>query len=250
MTDLQTASANFTASQAQAATWAQQRLNMVDSQVRPSDITDRRIIRAMGAVPREAFVPAALQAIAYMDNPVPLGAAARGRTLMEPRLFAKLLQLAEIPDGGRVLDVGAGSGYGLAVMAAMGLKAHGVEDNADLANAARAALAATAPQGAIVSALQGAAGTPPVLKVGPATAGLAVAGPFDAIIVSGSVADVPLALLDQLKSGGRLIAIVGAGPAGKATVWLRSGTTFGKREAFDAGAAPLPGFGKAASFAL
>jgi protein-L-isoaspartate(D-aspartate) O-methyltransferase len=240
MTDLQTAPDKTVVDTARAASWAQQRLNMVDSQVRPSDITDRRIIRAMGAVPREAFVPATLQAIAYMDNPVPLGAAARGRTLMEPRLFAKLLQLAEIPDGGRVLELGAGSGYGLAVMVAMGLKAHGVEDNADLANAAREALAAAAPLGA--------AATPPVLKVGPATAGLADAGPFDAILLSGSVADVPVALLDQLKSGGRLVAIVGAGPGGKATVWLRSGTAFGKREAFDAGAAALPGFGKAASF--
>jgi protein-L-isoaspartate(D-aspartate) O-methyltransferase len=242
MTDLQTAPDKTVADTARAASQsaqvAQQRLNMVDSQVRPSDITDRRIIRAMGAVPREAFVPAALQAIAYMDNPVPLGAAARGRMLMEPRLFAKLLQLAEIPDGGRVLELGAGSGYGLAVMAAMGLKAHGVEDNADLANAARHALAS----------VPGAAAAPPVLKVGPATAGLADAGPFDAILLSGSVADVPVALLDQLKSGGRLVAIVGAGPGGKATVWLRSGTAFGKREAFDAGAAPLPGFGKAASF--
>jgi protein-L-isoaspartate(D-aspartate) O-methyltransferase len=239
MTALQTAPAT---SPARAATFAQQRLNMVDSQVRPSDITDRRIIRAMGSVPREAFVPAALQAIAYMDNAVPLGPAARGRALMEPRLLAKLLQLAEIPDGGRILDVGFGTGYGLAVMAAMGLKVHGVEENADLAATARVALEAASPQASPEGS------TAPHMITGPASAGLADAGPYDAILVSGSVADVPKALLDQLKSGGRLVAIVGAGPGGKATVWTRSSTAFGKREAFDAGAAPLPGFRAAAGF--
>jgi protein-L-isoaspartate(D-aspartate) O-methyltransferase len=243
MTALQTAPA---ISPARAATFTQQRLNMVDSQVRPSDITDRRIIRAMGSVPREAFVPAALQVIAYMDNAVPLGPAARGRALMEPRLLAKLLQLAEIPDGGRILDVGFGTGYGLAVMAAMGLKVHGVEENADLAATARVALEAASPQASPQASPEGS--TAPHMITGPASAGLADAGPYDAILVSGSVADVPKALLDQLKSGGRLVAIVGAGPGGKATVWTRSSTAFGKREAFDAGAAPLPGFRAAAGF--
>ncbi len=237
MTDVQTAPAQTLPSElapdvAHAETFAQQRLNMVDSQVRPSDITDRRIVRAMGVVPRQAFVPAALQAIAYMDNPVPLGRAARGRMLMEPRLFAKLLQLAEIPDGGRVLDVGAGTGYGLAVMAAMGLKAVGLEENADLAAVARTALGPTGPQ----------------IKSAPLAAGAADAGPFDAIILSGSVPEVPAGLLDQLKSGGRLVAVLGTGPSGKAAFWLRSGTTYGKREVFDASAAALPGFSHAAGF--
>ncbi len=240
MTDVPTAPAISRNDASRASSWAQQRLNMVDSQVRPSDITDRRIIRAMGAVPREVFVPVHLQAIAYMDNPVPLGPVARGRTLIEPRLFAKLVQLAEIPDGGRVLEIGAGAGYGLAVLAAMGLKATGVEDNADLAVSARATLETSLPEGT--------AATPPQLRTGALMAGAADAGPFDAIVLSGSVADVPAALLDQLKSGGRLVAVVGTGPSGKATVWLRTGTTYGAREAFDAAAAPLSGNAKAAQF--
>ena len=85
---------------------ADQRTNMVDSQVRPSDITDRRIIRAMGEVPRELFAPQQLRSIAYMDNALRPLPATGLRSLSEPRLFAKLLQLAEIRDGGRVLEIG------------------------------------------------------------------------------------------------------------------------------------------------
>jgi protein-L-isoaspartate(D-aspartate) O-methyltransferase len=213
-----TDSANSTKPAAGAAsTWAAQRTNMVDSQVRPSDISDSRII-------------------AYMDNPVPLTRKAVGRVLMEPRLFAKLLQLAEIPDGGRVLEIGCGTGYGLAVLTAMGLTATGLEEDSDLVAAAQGALK------------QAAGAHAPVVKSGPLMAGVADAGPFDAILMSGSVAEVPPALLDQLKSGGRLVAVLGTGPGGKATVWVRSGTSFGTRDAFDAGAAPLPGFRKAAGF--
>ena len=212
-----------------------QRTNMVDSQVRPSDITDRRIIRAMGAVPREVFVPAGLKAIAYMDNALTLARTPVPRALMEPRLFAKLVQLAEIPDGGRVLEVGCGTGYGVAVLTAMGCKATGVEENAELAAEAQKALAAVG-------------GTQPPIRIAALTKGAPDDGPFDAIILSGSVAQVPAALFDQLKAGGRLVAVVGAGPSGKATVWLRSGTTFDPRDAFDAGAAPLPGFARSAQF--
>ena len=116
-------------------TLAVQRLNMVDSQVRPSDITDRRIIRAMSSVPREAFVPAHLQSLAYTDNAVPLtrgSPAAPQRMLIEPRLFAKLVQLADVADGGRVLEIGCGTGYGVAVLAAMGCRAIGLENDIEL----------------------------------------------------------------------------------------------------------------------
>lgn len=208
---------------------------MVDSQVRPSDITDRRIIRAMGQVPREMFVPAALRAIAYMDNPVPFTRGGNGRSLVEPRLYAKLVQLAAIADGGRVLEIGSGTGYGIAVMTAMGLKAIGLEENADLTGQAALALAA--------------AGYPATLvKAGPHAQGLPADGPFDAIIFAGAAPAVPAALFDQLKSGGRLVAVIGDGPGAKATVWVRSGMTFDPREAFDAAASALPGFDRPARF--
>lgn len=217
------------------AAFAHQRLNMLESQVRPSDITDRRILRAMAVVPREAFVPETLKAIAYMDNPIILERAAPQRVLMEPRLFAKLLQLAEIPDGGRVLEVGSATGYGVAVLAAMGCKAFGLEDNVVMAAAAEKTAAR-------VAGLVGVAGAQ--IKTGPLAVGLAADGPFDAIIFSGSVQTIPPALFDQLKNGGRLVAVTGNSPGGKATVWTRSAMTFAAREAFDAAAAPLPGFAR------
>lgn len=205
-----------------------QRTNMVDSQVRPSDITDRRIIRAMLAVPREEFVPAQSKPIAYMDNPITIDRGPPARTLVEPRLFAKLVQLAEIPDGGRVLEVGSATGYGVAVLTAMGCKAIGLEENAQL--------------GAIASDTLGKIVTQAVIKSGPFGAGLANDGPFDAIILAGSVPAIPPALFDQLKNGGRLVAVTGNGPGSKARVWTRTGTTFASRDAFDATAAVLPGF--------
>jgi protein-L-isoaspartate(D-aspartate) O-methyltransferase len=243
MTDIASPAVPATAAEtARTRTWAAQRLNMVDSQVRPSDITDRRIIRAMGQVPREQFVPPALQSIAYMDNPVPLGRGVGGRTLMEPRLLAKLLQLAELPDTGRVLEVGTGTGYGVAVLAAMGFKAIGVEEAPELAERAGLALAGLSKPANGASA--------PVLRTGPLTRGAPDDGPFDAIILGGSIAEIPGTLFDQLKAGGRLVAVRGTGANGKATVWTRSGTTFAARDAFDASAAPLLGFVKVAAFAL
>ena len=213
--------------------FATQRANMVDSQVRPSDITDRRIIRAMQTVPREAFLPDNLKSVAYMDNPITLDRSPK-RQLVEPRLFAKLVQAAEIPDGGRVLEIGSGCGYGVAVLAAMGLKAFGVEENA--------ALFAEAQQ--TLSKL----GVAAQVADGPFATGLPVEGPFDAIIFAGSVPTVPPALFDQLKNGAKLVVVTGNGPGSKAIVWLRSGMSFSHREAFDATAAPLPGFAPPAQF--
>ncbi len=215
--------------------FAAQRANMVDSQVRPSDVTDRRIIRAMSKVPREAFVPAALKSIAYMDNPIVLERGQNARVLLEPRLFAKLVQAAEIPDGGRVMEIGSGSGYGVAVLAAMGCKTVGIEANIGLIAAGKEALAASG-----ASTVE--------IKSGPFAAGSPVDGPFDAIIFSGSVPAIPPALFDQLKNGARLVAVIGNGPDSKAVVWVRSGTSFSQRDAFDATAAPLPGFEPAPQF--
>jgi len=114
---------------------ARQRTNMVESQILTSDVTDRRILQAMGSLPRERFVPAAWADLAYMDEAVPLSAA--GRMLMAPRVFAKLLQLAEIGDGNRVLDVGCGSGYSTAVLAKIAKSVVGLESDTRLAEEAR-----------------------------------------------------------------------------------------------------------------
>jgi protein-L-isoaspartate(D-aspartate) O-methyltransferase len=211
---------------------ALQRLNMVESQVRPSDVTDRRIIRAMGVVARDLFVPEAHRSVAYMDEAVSVGG---GRRLLAPRLFSRLAQLAKLPDGGVVLDIGCATGYSTAVWSQFAKRVVGIDADATLVAAATANLTAAGASNATV--LQAAHAT-----------GHAEGGPYDAICLNGSVPDVPRALLDQLKDGGILVAVVFDGPAGKAVAWRRTGTQFDRREAFDANASTLPGFERAAAF--
>ena len=218
----------------------QQRINMVESQVRPSDVTDRRIIRAMLEVPREAFVPAALHALAYMDEAVPLVRPAAGRApraLLAPRTFAKLVQLAEIEPGAVVLDVGCATGYSTAVLARLAKSVIAVEVDAALAARAAEALRQLRVSNAVV------------LR-GPLEAGAPSHAPFDAILLQGAVAQVPDVLLDQLKDGGRLVGVIADGAFGRAHVWRRTAKTFDPRPAFDAGAEPLPGFARKAEFSL
>ena len=218
----------------------QQRINMVESQVRPSDVTDRRIIRAMLEVPREAFVPQSLQALAYMDEAVPAAEDAGGRPgrcLLAPRTFAKLVQLAEIGPDAVVLDVGCATGYSTAVLARLAKAVVAVEVDAALAASATQTLRRLGVGNALV--IEGA-----LEKGAPSHA------PFDAILLDGAVPQVPQQLLEQLKDGGRLVAVIADGAFGRAQVWRRTGKVFDPRPAFDAGAPPLPGFSRQAEFVL
>ena len=218
----------------------QQRINMVESQVRPSDVTDRRIIRAMLEVPREAFVPASLQALAYMDEAVPAaeGADGRpGRCLLAPRTFAKLVQLADIGPDAVVLDVGCATGYSTSILARLAKAVVAVEVDAALAARAKQTLRSLGVGNAVV--IEGAL-----------EQGAAAHAPFDAILLEGAVPQVPQELLGQLKDGGRLVAVIADGAFGSAQVWRRTGKLFDPRPVFDAGAQPLPGFSRRAEFVL
>lgn len=213
-----------------------QRKNMVESQVRTSDVTDRRIIRAMLDLPREAFVAERVRDFAYMDGPVDVPAA-KGeapRSLLSARVLAKLVQAAQIEPDAAVLDVGAATGYSSALLAQVAGSVVALESDPELAKLARAKLAALAPKVQVVE--------------GNLADGWAADGPYDAIIVEGAVQEVSPQLLDQLKDEGRLVAIVGDGQIGRAAVWRREGSTFGRLDIFDAHAAPLPGFQKAHEF--
>lgn len=222
-----------------------QRTNMVESQVRPSDVTDRRILRAMQHVPRERFVPVSMASLAYMDNDVPLGDKGEAlqrpaRSLMSPRNFAKLLQLAAIEPESNVLIVGAGRGYSAAIVAELARSVVALECDPALAEHAKAALAAS-----------GSAKSGDVrVVVGDLNSGYAAAGMYDVIIVDGMIGARPEALLAQLKQGGRLVCVVRAGSVGRATRFLRSGVHIAESVAFEATVGALPGFEVAPAFML
>ena len=182
---------------------AQQRANMVENQVRPSDVTDRRILSAMQEIPRERFVPPQLVSLAYIDEDVPLNASALGaenRWLMAPRVLAKLLQLAEIRKEDQVLDVGTGTGYSAALLSRMAANVAALESDGALAKQATAALRMLEIANVDV-------------VTGDLEAGCPDRAPFDVVILGGAIDVSPDALLGQLKEGGCLVAIVQIGRA-------------------------------------
>lgn len=213
-----------------------QRTNMVESQVRPSDITDRRIMRAMQALPREAFAATDTRALAYMDQDLPVGAPGpRRRALLAPRVVARLLQLLEIEPGDRVLEIGTATGYGAAVMARMARTVVALDSDEALVQQARTCLGSLRIDNVTVVG-------------GPLPAGWPAEAPYAAILVAGAVPEISPALLDQLQDGGRLAAVVVEGRVGQVVQWRRFGTRYAARRVAEAGARALPGFERAESF--
>jgi protein-L-isoaspartate(D-aspartate) O-methyltransferase len=209
-----------------------QRTNMVDSQVRPNGITDQRIVAAMAAVARELFVAVERRAVAYADAGLPVklaSAAGPARSLMAPMALARLIQLAAVSPTGKVLHVGAATGYASAVLARLCASVVAVEEDFELAVAAR-------------TALEGLGLTNVAVHSGRHTAGRAADAPFDAILVDGRVPEIPQALLRQLKNHGRLVAATGDSPLARATVVTRQGDNFTARGVFDMDVPALPGF--------
>lgn len=206
---------------------------MVDTQVRPADVTKFPIIAAMLSVPREAFVPAGQEAVAYMDAPIPLGG---GREMMEPRNLAKLLDALDVEAHEDVMVVAANLGYSTALLAEMAGSVTAVEADADMVREAEDALAARGIDAAMV--------------VGEPQAGLPKAAPFDVILVDGAVELLPAPLLEQLRDGGRIAAIFQDGALGEARLGVRAEGVVGWRFAFNASAPVLPGFARTRSFAL
>jgi protein-L-isoaspartate(D-aspartate) O-methyltransferase len=208
------------------------RSNMIESQVRPNGITDRRIIAAMEQIAREDFVPESRRAIAYVDEDVPLSPSdpSRGpRALIEVMAFARMLQNVAIKPVDKVLIVGAGTGYGAAVVSALAGKVFALECDPGLAAEAQHNLLALSN----VSVFEG-----------DLDAGLKGEQPFDVIIMEGRVGEVPKVLLDQLAHEGRLVAVVGETEMAQACVYTKSGAAVAVRKAFDASVAALPGFQK------
>ena len=211
------------------------RNNMVDCQIRPNRVTDPRVLDAMRSLPREQFVPPALAALAYVDEDLPLGA---GRVLMEPLVIARLVQMARIRQGERVLVVAAGTGYGAAVAAACGGQVTALEEDDALMAIALRVLPRLAPTVRLVD--------------GRLSAGLPSSGPWDAIIIEGAVTAIPEAYAAQLSPAGRLVTVVAArGSAGGRAVLaepLEGGRRLRSRDMFDCTTPLLPGLQPAAAF--
>jgi protein-L-isoaspartate(D-aspartate) O-methyltransferase len=212
--------------------FAAARTHMVDGQVRTSDVTDLRILWAMQTIPRERYVPAKSRDLAYVDFDMPV---APRRCLLKPRVLAKMLQAAGIRPADRVLDVGCGLGYSAALLARLAAQVVALEEGADLATAAREALAGESNVEVVTGSL---------------AEGYTAAAPYDVIVLEGATEVEPDALLRQLSDGGRLVCILGGGPAAKAMLYTRSGDDTGGRPIFDAAAGVLPGFEKPPAFAF
>jgi protein-L-isoaspartate(D-aspartate) O-methyltransferase len=215
--------------------FADARNHMVDSQIRPNRVTDPRVLSAMRRLPRERFLPASVAALAYADEDVPLG---NGRFLLEPMVLAKLLQAASLRDNERVLVVGAGTGYGAAVLAACGCRVTALEEDAALLAIARGVLPAEAPG--------------VTLATGPLAAGWPAQAPYDLILIEGAVPEIPPALAAQTHQGeGRILAAICAdGRITQAVIAEATGAGLGVSPLFDCATQPLPSLRKARAFAF
>jgi protein-L-isoaspartate(D-aspartate) O-methyltransferase len=208
------------------------RTKMVDGQLRTTDVTSLPILDAMLAVPREDFVPAAKRSLAYIDEDIEVAPA---RWLMEPSPFARLLQLAGIRQGDFVLDVGAATGYSSAVLSKLAGAVVALESDPALARDAQSRLSLL--------------GCDTVAVVeGPLENGYASQAPYDVIFLEGAVERIPPALFDQLRDGGRLVAVEGYGNTGVARLHLKQGDTVSARRGFNAAVKPLPGFHRVPAF--
>jgi protein-L-isoaspartate(D-aspartate) O-methyltransferase len=208
------------------------RRNMVDCQIKPNRVTEPRLLAAMGAVPREAFVPSNLRGVAYLDEALPV---AQGRYLITPMVLARLLQEAEIQPTDVVLHVGCGTGYGAAIASRLAATVVGLESDAALAETAAETLAAQGCDSVVV-------------EQGPLAEGCAKHAPYDVIVVEGEIDFLPDALANQLAEGGRLVAVLRENGVGEATIWVKRNGRIGRRALFDAAAPLLPGFERVPGF--
>ncbi len=208
---------------------------MVESQLRPNQVTDTSLISAMRSLPRELFVPPARRRLAYMDGPIevfPSVDGAPARFLLAPMVLARLIQLAAVEPNDLVLDVGCATGYSTAVLAQLGHSVIGLEPEPELAAFARRALQELGADARIVEGLL--------------EQGNAASAPYDVIVLNGSVPVPPEGLLAQLKEGGRLACVVATGRGrstqGRAYLFVKVEGEASGLPHFDAGADPLPGF--------
>lgn len=203
------------------------RAHMIESQIRPNKVTDERVLAAFAQIRRELFVAGHLRDVAYVDEDLPLG---RGRFLMEPMVAARLLQALAVERTDSVLVVGAGAGYEAALLGLLARAVVALEDDAELARLARAAL--VDHRMASVKVVEG-----------PLPEGYRASAPYDVILFGGAITELPERIVAQLADGGRLAAVVRTeGSVGRAVLTSRAGSVVARRVIFDAATPLLAGF--------
>jgi protein-L-isoaspartate(D-aspartate) O-methyltransferase len=212
------------------------RQKMVDGQVRPSDVTDIRIVDAMLAIPREAFVPQAQRSLAYLDLDIDVSEGGpTKRFLLKPAVTAKMVQAADIKETDEVLVVGCATGYLAALAARLARRVTATESDSSLAAKARATLAAPAFGNVTV-------------KTAPTADGDSAGAPFDVILLNGATEIAPENLYRQLREGGRLVGIFGLAGPQRAVIVTASHGDFGHRALFDTAIPVLPGMERLPAF--
>ena len=213
----------------------QARFNMIEQQIRPWEVLDPQVLALLSTVRREDFVPLANRALAFVDMEIPLGAAPN-QVMLAPRIQARLLQDLAVQPGDKALDVGTGSGFMAALLAHQAASVLSLEIDAGLAAQAQVNLNKAGVTNVTVRHADG-------------SQGAAAEGPFDVVVLNGSVAEVPAVLLQQLAVGGRLAAIVGQEPMMRATVITRTNETgWTTTEPWDCNAPRLSGFAELSNF--
>lgn len=213
----------------------QARFNMIEQQIRPWEVLDPRVLDLLFVVKREDFVPAAQRNLAFADMELPLAA---GQLMLAPKMEARLLQELGIKKGDKVLEIGTGSGYMAALLAAHAEHVVTVESRPELAEQARANLERAGIANVSV-------------EIGDGANGWAARGPYDAIVLSGAVAAIPASILKQLRVGGRLAAVVGAAPAMEAQlVTCTAEGVFNTVNLFETVIPSLDGFAAASNFSF
>jgi protein-L-isoaspartate(D-aspartate) O-methyltransferase len=213
----------------------QARFNMIEQQIRPWEVLDPEVLALLSTVHREDFVPLAHQALAFVDMEIPLGSSP-SQVMLAPRVQARLLQDLAVQPTDKALDVGTGSGFMAALLAHQAASVLSLEIDAGLAKQAQ-------------TNLQKAGVTNVTVRQADGSQGANADGPFDVIVLNGSVAEVPDILLQQLTLGGRLVAIVGQEPMMRATVITRNTeTTWTTTEPWDCNAPRLSGFAEPSHF--
>lgn len=217
-----------------AETEQERRLAMVNGQLRTGDVVDKEVLAAFLETPREIFVAPQFKPLAYLDRET-LALGAKTRRLLRPLTLARMLQAAAVKPGDHALDVGTGSGYGAALLEAMGAKVVALESDLGAADAARRLLAGSQD----VSVAEG-----------PLPTGAAQLGPFDVIVMEGAFRTSPGPLLDILADDGRLVGVDASMGASQAALYERRGQAISRRALFEVAADTLDGFAAGVSFAF